>query len=194
MVVNASSPIKSVAELVAYAKANADKMNYASSSATFQLVTELFKLKTGAPMQMIPYKSANEMVLAVVSGQVATTIADTGPVSPQVKAGTVRALAVTAAKRMEDFPDLPTMKEAGADVEAIIWTGVFAPKATQPGIVKKLEAEFVKIAKLPDVVARLKAIGVDAVGTSTDEFTKIIQSDIARWGEVVKSADIKIEQ
>ncbi|HEY7843804.1 MAG TPA: tripartite tricarboxylate transporter substrate-binding protein, partial [Bradyrhizobium sp.] len=193
MVVNASSPIKSVAELVAYAKANADKMNYASSSATFQLVTELFKQKTGAPMQAIPYKSANEMVLAVVSGQVTTTIADSGPVSPQVKSGTVRALAVTAEKRMADFPDVPTMKEAGADVDAIIWTGVFAPKATPPGIVKKLEGEFMKIAKLPDVAARLKAIGVDAVGTSTDGFTKILQSDIARWGDVVKSANIKIE-
>ena len=157
MVVNASSPIKSVADFVAYAKANADKMNYASSSATFQLVTELFKQKTGAPMQAIPYKSANEMVLAVVSGQVTTTIADAGPVSPQVKAGTVRALAVTSQKRMADFPDLPTMKESGADVDAIIWTGVFAPKATPPDIVKKLEGAFMKIAKMPDVVARLKA-------------------------------------
>jgi tripartite-type tricarboxylate transporter receptor subunit TctC len=193
MVVNASSPIKSVADLVAYAKANADKINYSSSSATFQLVTELFKQKTGAPMQMIPYKSANEMVLAVVSGQVTTTIADTGPVSPQVKAGTVRALAVTAPKRLADFPDLPTMREAGADVDAIIWTGVFAPKATPSAIVKKLEGEFVKIAKLPEVAARLKAIGVDAVGTSTDEFTKILQDDISRWGEVVKASNIKIE-
>ncbi len=194
LVVNASSPIKSVAELVAYAKANTDKMNYSTSSATFQLVTELFKQKTGAPMQAIPYKSANEMVLAVVSGQVSTTIADAGPVSPQVKSGTVRALAVTSPKRMADFPDVPTMKEAGADVDAIIWTGVFAPRATPPDIVKKLEAEFMKIGKLPDVTARLKAIGVDAIGTSTDEFTTILQSDIVRWGEVVKSSNIKIEQ
>jgi tripartite-type tricarboxylate transporter receptor subunit TctC len=194
MVVNSSSPIKSVADLVTYAKANADKMNYSSSSATFQLVTELFKQKTGAPMQMIPYKSANEMVLAVVSGQVTTTIADTGPVSPQIKAGTVRALAVTSAKRVADFPDLPTMKEAGANVEAMIWTGVFAPKATPSAIVKKLEGEFVKIARMPEVASRLKAIGVDAVGTSTDEFTKILQDDINRWGEVVKASNIKIEQ
>src|SRR6516165_1093467 len=122
LVVGASSPIKSVNDLVAYARANPDKTNYASSSASFQLVTELFKQKTGAPMQAIPYKSANEMVLAVVSGQVTTTIADSGPVSPQVKAGTVRALAVTAPRRMADFPDVPTMKEAGADVDAILWT------------------------------------------------------------------------
>src|ERR1700760_3014411 len=193
MVVNSSSPIKTVADLVTYAKANADKMNYASSSATFQLVTELFKQKTGTPMQMIPYKSANEMVLAVISGQVTTTIADTGPVSPQVKAGTVRALAVTAAQRSADFPDVPTMKEAGADVDAIIWTGVFAPKATPPAIARKLEAEFMKIAKLPDVASRLKAIGVDAVGTSTAEFTDILKSDITRWGDVARSANIRIE-
>src|SRR5215472_2744793 len=194
LVVNASSPIKSVPEFVAYAKANADKMNYSSSSATFQLVTELFKQKTGAPMQAIPYKSANEMVLAVVSSQVAATIADAGPVSPQIKAGTVRALAVTAPKRLADLPDVPTMKEAGADVDAIIWTGIFAPKATPPEIVKKLESEFMKIAKLPDVASRLKAIGVDAVGTSTEEFTNILKSDITRWGDVARSANIKIEQ
>jgi tripartite-type tricarboxylate transporter receptor subunit TctC len=194
MIVNASSPVKSVADLVAYAKANADKMNYASSSASFQLVTELFKRKTGAPMQAIPYKSANESVLAVVSGQVTTTIADAGPVSPQAKAGTVRALAIAAPKRMEDFPDVPTMKEAGADIDGTLWTGVFAPKATPPQIIRKLEAEFMKIARQPDVAARLKQIGIEAVGNSTDEFTKILAADIVRWGEVAKSANIKIEQ
>jgi tripartite-type tricarboxylate transporter receptor subunit TctC len=194
MIVNASSPVKSVADFVTYAKADADKMNYASSSASFQLVTELFKQKTGAPMQAIPYKSANESVLAVVSGQVTTTIADAGPVSPQVKAGTVRALAIAAPKRMEEFPDVPTMKEAGADIDGTLWTGVFAPKATPPEIVRKLEAEFMKIAKQPDVAARLKQIGIEAVGNSTDAFTKILAADIVRWGEVAKSANIKIEQ
>jgi tripartite-type tricarboxylate transporter receptor subunit TctC len=86
------------------------------------------------------------------------------------------------------------MRESGADVDAIIWTGIFAPKGTPPEIVKKLEAEFMKIAKLPDVSSRLKAIGVDAVGTSTEEFTRILQSDITRWGDVARSANIKIEQ
>jgi tripartite-type tricarboxylate transporter receptor subunit TctC len=194
MIVNASSPVKSVADFVTYAKANADKMNYASSSASFQLVTELFKQKTGVPMQAIPYKSANESVLAVVSGQVTTTIADAGPVSPQVKAGTVRALAIAAPRRMEELPDVPTMKEAGADIDGTLWTGVFAPKATPPEIVRKLEAEFMKIARQPDVATRLKQIGIDAVGNSTDAFTKILAADIARWGEVAKSANIKIEQ
>ena len=133
MIVNASSPIKSAAELVTYAKANPDKMNYASSSASFQLVTELFKQKTGAPMQVIPYKSANESVLAVVSGQVTTTIADAGPVLPQVKSGTVRALAVAAPKRMEELPDVPTLQEAGADVDAVLWSGIFVREGHAAG-------------------------------------------------------------
>jgi tripartite-type tricarboxylate transporter receptor subunit TctC len=193
LVVNATSPIKSVADLVAYAKANADKTNYASSSASFQLVTELFKQKTGAPMQAIPYKSSNEMVLAVVSGQVTAAFADAGPVSPQVKAGTLRALAVAAAKRMDDFPDVPTMKEAGADIDAILWSGMFAPKGTPPEIARKLEREFAGIAKLPDVVARLKLLGIETVGSSTNEFTTTLASDIVRWGDVARAANIRIE-
>ena len=194
MIVNASSPIKSVADLVSYAKANPNKTNYASSSASFQLVTELFKQKTGAPMQVIPYKSANESVLSVVSGQVTTTIADAGPVLPQVKSGTVRALAIAAPKRMEDLPDVPTLKEAGADVDAVLWSGIFMPKATPSAIVKRLEAEFMRIAKLPDVIARLKPLGIDTVGNSSEEFAKILAADIARWGEVAKAANIRIEQ
>jgi tripartite-type tricarboxylate transporter receptor subunit TctC len=194
MIVSAASPIKSVAELVAYAKANPDKMNYASSSASFQLVTELFKQKTGAPMQVIPYKSANESVLAVISGQVTTTIADAGPVVSQVKSGTARALAIAASKRMEDLPDVPTLKEAGADVDAVLWSGIFMPRDTPPGIVKKLEAEFMRIAKLPEVIARLKPLGIDTVGNSSEEFSKILAADIARWGAVAKASNIRIEQ
>lgn len=193
LIVNAASPIRSVAELVAYAKANPDKTNYASSSASFQLVTELFKQKTGAPMQVIPYKSATESVTAVISGQVTTTIADAGPVSSQVQAGRVRALAVAAPARTEDFPDVPTMKEAGADVDAVLWTGVFAPRLTPPAIVKKLESELMRIARLPDVVARLKPLGVVPVGNSSEEFALILATDIARWSEVAKAGNIRIE-
>jgi tripartite-type tricarboxylate transporter receptor subunit TctC len=194
MIVNAASPIKSAAELVTYAKANPDKMNYASSSASFQLVTELFKQKTGAPMQVIPYKSANESVLAVVGNQVTTTIADAGPVLPQVKSGTVRALAVAAPKRMEELPDVPTLQEAGTDVDAVLWSGIFVAKGTPPAIVKKLEGELMRIAALPDVKARLKPLGIDTVGNSSEAFAKILADDIARWGAVAKAANIRIEQ
>ena len=194
MIVAAASPIKSVADLVAYAKANPDKTNYASSSASFQLVTELFKQKTGAPMQVIPYKSANESVLAVISGQVTTTIADAGPVVSQVKGGTARALAVATPRRIEDLPDVPTLKEAGADVDAVLWSGIFAPKATPSPIVKKLEGELMRIARLPDVIAHLKPLGIESIGNSSEEFARILAADIARWGAVAKSANIRIEQ
>jgi tripartite-type tricarboxylate transporter receptor subunit TctC len=194
MIVSADSPIKSVPDLVASAKANPDKTNYGISSASFQLVTELFKQKTGAPMQGIPYKSANESVLAVISGQVTTTIADAGPVLQQVKSGTARALAVAASKRIDDLPDVPTLKEAGADVEATLWSGILVPKGTPPAIVKKLEGEFMRIARLPDVIVRLKPAGIDIIGNSSDEFARIIAEDMARWGAVAKAANIKMQQ
>jgi tripartite-type tricarboxylate transporter receptor subunit TctC len=194
LIVNASSPIKSVADLIAFAKANPDKTNYASSSAAFQLVTELFKQKTGAPMQEIPYKGANDSVMAVISGQVTATIADAGPVSGQVRGGKVRALAVAAPSRTEDLPDVPTMKEAGADVDAVLWSGIFVPRQTPQAIVKKLEGELMRIMRQADVAARLKPLGILPVGNSSAEFAAILASDIARWAAVAKASNIKIEQ
>lgn len=194
LIVNAASPIRSVAELVAYAKANPDKANYSSSSAAFQLVTELFKQKTGAPMQEIPYKGANDSVMAVISGEVTATIADAGPVSGQVQGGRVRALAVAAPKRTDDLPDVPTMKEAGADVDAVLWSGIFAPARTPPAIVSKLEGELMRIARLPDVMARLRPFGIEPVGNSSQDFARILAADIARWTAVARAGNIRMEQ
>src|SRR6185437_16648272 len=179
LVVGASSPFKSMADLVAYAKANPDKTNYSSSSTAFQLGTELFKQKTGAPMQEIPYKGASDSVMAVISGQVTATIADAGPVSSQVKGGQVRALAVTSPHRAEDFPDVPTLAETGTDVDAVLWSGIFAPRQTPPAIVKKLESELMRIVREPDIVARLRPLGIQPVGNSSEEFARILSSDIA---------------
>jgi tripartite-type tricarboxylate transporter receptor subunit TctC len=194
LIVNSKSPFKSLADLVAYAKANPAKANYSSSSAAFQLATELFKQKTGVPMQMIPYKGANDSVTAVISGEVTATIADAGPVTSQVNGGNARALAVAAPKRMESLPDVPTMKEAGADVEAVLWSGIFVPAATPPEIVRKLEAEFISIARLPDVVSRLKLLNIDSVGNSADEFSRIIEADLERWKAVARAGNIKVAQ
>ncbi len=194
LVVNAGSQFRSVSDLVTYAKANPDKVNYSSSSAAFQLATELFKQKTGAPMQMIPYKGANDSVVAVIAGEVTATIADSGPVSGQVKGGQVRALAVAAPKRVADLPTVPTMKEAGADVDAVLWSGILAPKGTPPEIVRKLQDEFIRIARIPDVVERLSLLGIESVGNSSSEFSQIIASDIVRWTEVARAANIKIER
>ena len=103
-------------------------------------------------------------------------------------------LAVATAKRIDDLPDVPTLKEAGADVEAVLWNGILVPKGTPPAIVKKLEGEFMRIAKLPDVIARLKPLGIHTFGNSSDDFAKIVSSEIARWGAVAKAANFKIEQ
>jgi tripartite-type tricarboxylate transporter receptor subunit TctC len=194
LIVNAKSEFKSLADLVAYTKANPDKANYSSSSAAFQLATELFKQKTGAPMQMIPYKGANDSVTAVISGEVTATIADAGPVIGQVNGGMARALAVAAPTRAESLPDVPTMKEAGADVEAVLWSGIFVPAATPPETVRKLEAEFIRIARLPDVVSRLKLLNIDSVGNSSEEFSRIIASDLERWKAVARAGNIKMAQ
>jgi tripartite-type tricarboxylate transporter receptor subunit TctC len=194
LIVNAKSPFKSLADLVAYAKANPEKANYSSSSAAFQLATELFKQKTGVPMQMIPYKGANDSVTAVISGEVTATIADAGPVTSQVNGGNARALAVAAPNRAESLPDVPTMKEAGADVEAVLWSGIFVPAATPPEIVAKLEAELVRIARLPDVVSRLKLLNIDSVGNSSEEFSRIIADDLERWKAVARAGNIKMAQ
>src|SRR5262249_3738546 len=124
--ISADHPAKSVKDLVAWAKANPDKANYASSSPAFIIATELFKLKTGMPAQMIPYKSSNEMLLSVVGGQTLLAIADGPPTMPLVQGGKVRALAVTGTERSPELPDVPSMAEAGfPEVDIKLWSGFF---------------------------------------------------------------------
>ena len=167
MVVNPDHPAKSVKELVAWAKANPDKANYATSSTAFTLATELFKLKSGAPMVPIPYRSGNESVVSVMAGQSTTTIVDPPPTTPQVKAGKLRALAVTAAQRLDDLPDVPTMDEQGyPEVHVKLWSGIFAPAKTSPPVIKTLETELQRIMQMPDVQERFKAMATGTVGSS----------------------------
>ena len=195
LTVSAASPFKSVQDVVAFAKANPDKANYGSSSPAFQLTTELFKMRTGAPMQMIGYRGSGESVLAVISGTVTMTIADVIPVAGQLKGGQVRGLAVTAGKRLEEFPDVPTMAEAGVpDMEVGLWTGFFVPARTPGGIASKLEAEFVRAIKDPGVSAKLKELGVVPSGNTSEEFARILDADIARWATVAKAANVRVEQ
>ena len=145
-------------------------------------------------LQKGPYKGANDSVTAVISGEVTATIADAGPVTSQVNGGNARALAVAAPMRAESLPDVPTMKEAGADVEAVLWSGIFVPAATPPEIVSKLEAEFIRIARLPDVVSRLKLLNIDSVGNRSEEFSRIIAADLERWKAVARAGNIKMAQ
>ncbi len=192
--VSSSLPIKSVKELIEWGKANPDKANYASTSAIFQLTTELFKQKTGAPFQHIPFKSGAELVTAVLTGQSTMTFADAGPAMPQFKAGTLRPLASTGATRLPELPDVPTLAEVGIEgvvVEGFI--GLAAPKGTPAAIVKKLESEVVAITKLPEVAGRIREIGLIPDGSTGAAFYDRIAKDIPKYTAVAKAANIKFD-
>ncbi len=192
--VNAGGPIKSVKDLIAFAKANPDKANYASTSTVFQLTSELFNSKAGVKFEHIPFKSGGEIVTAILSGQVTTAFADAGPALPQIKSGKLRALATSGAKRFAELPELPTMKEAGIDgVEVDGFSGLVAPAGTPAAIIKKLEAEVNAIIKLDDFQARLKQIGLVAGGGTGAEFAAMVARDIPKWTAVAKAANIKLD-
>jgi len=194
MVIGADNPSANVKDFVAWMKQHPDKANYASSSPAFTITTELLKLKTGMPGVAIPYKSSNEMILSVIQGQTAMTIADGPPTVPQVKAGKVKALAVTGKERSGELPDTPSMAEAGfPSVDVHLWSGVFAPAATPPAIVAKLQKAFAESIADAGVAAKLKAMAVNPGGATPEEFRKIIDSDIAKFSEVVKAANLKFE-
>ena len=190
--VGASLPVRSVKELVEYAKARPDGVNYASSAAAFTMATELFKQKTGTNFANIPYKGSGDSANAVISGQVTITIADPPPITGALKGGTLRALAITAPQRHPAYPDVPTMAEAGVpDMEVALWMALFVPAGTPAPIVKRLNEEVVRAVRLPDVRERLVGLGVDPVGSSSEELARVVARDIERWTAVAKAANIK---
>jgi len=194
LVVNPSVPANSVQELVAYAKANPGKLNYSSGSTAFQVATEMFKQMTAVDVRHIPYKGSAASITAVIAGDVHMTIVDTPPLVPQIKAGRVRALAVTSAKRAGAMPELPTIAESGVPgYEMALWIGVFAPGGTPHEIAAKLNAEVVRIVNLPDIRGRLAEMGVEPLGNTSEETAEWIRREIAKYGPVVKAADIKAE-
>jgi tripartite-type tricarboxylate transporter receptor subunit TctC len=194
LAVGAQQPIKTIAELVAKAKADPKQANYASSATPFQLAAELFNQKTGGAFQHIPYRGSGEMVNAVVSGTVLMTIGDTGPMAGPLKGGLLRALAITAAQRHRAFPDVPTMAEAGiAGMEITLWTGLVAPAGTPADIVAKLQSEIAAIVALPDVKERFEQIAVDPRSATPDEYRALIAGDMARWKAVADAANIKLD-
>jgi tripartite-type tricarboxylate transporter receptor subunit TctC len=187
--------IKTVKDLVAYGKANPDKSNYATSSPAFTITTELFKLKTGMPGVGIPYKSSNEMMLSIAGGNSLFSIADGPPTVPLVKGGKIRALAVTGSERSHELPDVPSMAEAGfPEVDIGLWSGFFVHVNTPPAIVKKLDVELRRALADAGVRDKLKAMAVNPGGGPGEDFRKMIEGDIKKFGEVVKAANLTFEQ
>jgi tripartite-type tricarboxylate transporter receptor subunit TctC len=194
LAVSNAAPVRTVGELVAYTKANPAKANAGGASVTFQLAIEMFRQRTGAQIQYIPYKGSNDATLALIAGELLVSFLDPGPASQQIKGGQFRALAVTAPTRMASFPDVPTMAQAGiADMTILSWTGFLAPAGTPPEIVAKLEQEIMRIIRLPDIRARLQTIELDPVGSTAAEFVRIIAKDLATWQAVAKAANLKVE-
>ncbi len=194
LAVGAAQPIKSVRELVEYGRAHPQLANYASSATPFQLAAELFNQRTGSKFQHIPYRGSGDAVQAVMAGQVLMTVADSGPMAGPIKAGKVRPLALTAAKRNPTFPDVPTMAEAGIpDMDISLWTGIVAPAGTPPDIVALLQKAIAETIVMPEVRAALEAIAVEPRSTTSDEYRALIARDSARWKAVAATANIKVE-
>jgi tripartite-type tricarboxylate transporter receptor subunit TctC len=185
-------PVKSVKELIAYAKANPGKANYASSAGIFQITTEMFKQRTGTQIEMIPYKGSGESVQAVAAGQVMMTIVDPPPATGPLKSGTIRGLAVTSPQRHPRWPDLPTMAEAGVpDMEVPVWTAFFAPARTPAAIVARLQKEVARVVQTPEVRERFDAMGLKPEGSTSAELARVVAQDIKKWTAVAKAANIK---
>jgi len=196
LVINPDIKAKNVAELIALMKANPGKFTFASSgNGTSQhLSGELFKSMAGVDMQHIPYKGSPPALQDVVGGQVSMTFDNITTAWPLAKAGKLRPLAVTTAKRSSIAPEVPTLAESGLPgFEVGSWQGVFAPAGTPPEIVKRLNAEIVKILNMPDVKERLVALGAEPVGDTPEQFSAYVKSEVAKWSDIVKKSGAKVD-
>jgi tripartite-type tricarboxylate transporter receptor subunit TctC len=196
LVVHPSLPPKSLAELIALAKARPGQLNYATAGngSTTHLVIELFKSMAGIDIVHVPYKGAAPAVADVLAGQVQLMAGDLSTLMPQVKAGKLRALAVTASKRSALAPELPTVAETGVDgFEASGWFGVLAPAATPRALVLRLNAAINAALGAADARERLKALGGDAAGGTPAEFGARMRDDLAKWKRLITALGLRDE-
>ena len=196
LVVNNSLPVKSVKELVAYARANPGKLTHGSpgNGSTAHLSMELFKSLTGARMTHVPYKGSAAVLADVTSGQISLTMDNIPVYLPHAMAGKIRALAVGSRTRSTAAPELPTAEEAGLPgLVAVSWFGLAAPARVQPRIVNALSKEAARILKLPDVEKRIKDLGAEPIGGTPQEFASFIQSEISKWRKVIQDAGVRLE-
>jgi tripartite-type tricarboxylate transporter receptor subunit TctC len=190
-------PIKSIAELTAYAKKNPGKLTFGSGGGTgssLYLATEMLKLKTGIALTHVPYKGASAALNDLLGGHI-DLMFDAMPVMvEQVKAGKVAALAVTSAQRSPAVPEVPTTAQAGVpDFEVVQYFGLFAPPNTPPAIAKRLRDEVARAVALPDVRAALDKQGMEPRGTEPEQWSDYIKVELDRWGKLIKEAGIKPE-
>ena len=196
MVANPSFPPSSVKELIAYARSNPGKINYGSSGngTSVHLAMELFKSMTKTYMLHIPYKGSAPVVADLIAGQVDLMFDNMPNVIGHVRAGKLKALAVSTAQRSPLAPEIPTVAEAGVPgYEQQVWFGVLAPAGTPRDIVNRLNTEIVKVLNSPEVKERFGKQGVEVRTTTPDEFSVFLRSEVVRWARVIKDAAIKAD-
>jgi len=196
MVINNALPVKNVREFLAHVKANSGKLSYGSpgNGSTAHLSMELFKSMTGSTIVHIPYKGSAGVLADVMGGQISVTIDNMPPYLPQVKAGKIRALAVSTTKRSAAVPDLPTIAEAGVPgYDSGSWFGLLAPAKTPKAVVDQLSAESARILKLPEVSKRISELGAEPVGSTPEQFAELIKTEIAKWAKVIKDANVELQ-
>jgi tripartite-type tricarboxylate transporter receptor subunit TctC len=188
LAVNPALPVQSVKELIALAKSKPGTINYAGGIGTsMQTDTELFKAMAGVDLVQIPYRGTAPAVLATLSGEASVIMAPTMPVLPHIKAGKLRALAISSDQRIASLPDLPTVAESGVPgFDTYQWYGVFVPSRTPREIVVRLHQEFAEIMHTPEVAARLASEALAPVGDTPEEFTTFFRDEIAKWAKVLK--------
>jgi tripartite-type tricarboxylate transporter receptor subunit TctC len=194
--VHPSVPVKSIKELIALAKARPGQLTFSSATpgGASHLAGELFKHMAGINIVWVPYKGNAPAIAALLSGEVQLTIIDAGQMAPHVKVGKLRALAVTSSEPSALVPGLPTVSASGLPgYEAIGMTGLWAPVKTPGAIITRLNQEIVRVLKLPEVKEQLTNAGEEIVGSSPEQFASTIKSDIAKWGNLIKSIGIKAQ-
>ena len=196
LVITPSFPAKTVAELVAFAKANPGKLSYASSGngSAQHLAAELFKMRTGTDIVHVPYKGGGLAVADVAAGHVPFYFGNMSAALPLARSGRVRALAVTSPQRSSAAPDVPTIAEAGVSgCEISEWNALLAPAGTPPAVIDRLHAEVTRILRDEEMKARFADLGEETIGSTPAELAVFLRAEMAKWAEVVKAADIKIE-
>ena len=189
VLVHPSLPARSIAELIALARARPGQLNYASggSGSTLHLTAELFKSMTGVAITHVPYKGTGPALIAVISGETEVVMPPLAGTLAYVESGRLRALAVTSASRVKMLPQLPTVAEAGVPgFESGQWYGVFVPAATSPDIVIRLQTDIARVVRLPDVVEQITQQGSIATGETPEQFAAHVRQEIAKWAKVVK--------
>ena len=196
LITHPSVPVKSVKELLALAKADPGRLNYASAGngAANHLAMELFKSMAGVNLTHVPYKGAPQAVTDLIGGSVNLMFNSIPPALQHIKAGRLRMLGVSSAKRSPQLPDVPTISEAGvAGYESITWFGLLAPAKTPPAIIARLHTELVKVVRAPEMRAQLEIQGYDPVGGSAAEFTAFIRAESEKYKKVVKLSGAKVD-